>query len=700
MSRSIIFSLVLIIALTFMVSCSGGDENIVTPPQDAREVVSAETTGGTLALGLWQITIDPATGTGDIVQLRSADKIINVLGFMEPPPLTLMDLDWPNLNIDEPNNIIEVGVILKHPISGDPVFTGFDVRGVCFGPEVSNNDGLTIVTSPQYFIGVPFGYQDGLLGTPDSVANYSGLAGYKYFCDGLNATENLADFFDDPGNLADRGSYGSGQTNQRDYILDWTDSDEDFFIFNYAIYANYDWPVGGSDLDDFDIATANSAEAFCFSVTELANSLYYVDSTTSGGDLSLEVAIWDWQGDIDDVTIKSKESGILTEAAYDVSLGVYPGGKSYGFEFIDLAVTPTAVGDLDLIITATDTVTFGDAWFMDMLPTSNSRYNVKLYNCFLHTTTVSDCPPCYITDIDPDSAKFGTDLTDVDVTGTDILDGTSLGVVLKKTGESDIVATNVTWVSATAVTCDISIPDDEDLEGFWDVYLINGCGTPSAPLVDGFEVTTLYAEDFGTNPGTDWYFATYQYWSGCTQGTPMWHTGSPYGLGDGALQTSGNPTWGLLAGGAVSTMVSPPFACPTSSTVIFRCRVMWDLGGSYPYYTKTNFKVGNGSSPGLAPFNTMGTVGTVMLRNGSHGSANPIGWVSSGGSGPMSSRPGWQGSFNNWPSNITNYLDLTIPSAYHGDPNVKVAFQCHPDWCGYPGNLTGIVLDDVEILVF
>ena len=482
MSRRIIVSLLFILALTFMISCSGGDGNIITPEPVTRDNVAAEATGGTLNLGLWQVVIDTKTGTGDIVQLRSADKIINVLGFMEPPPLTLMDLDWANLVIDDP--IIEVGVILTHPLSGDDVFTGFDVRGVCFGPDVTNADGLTVVTSPEYFKGVPFGYQDGLLGAPDSIANYGGLAGYKYFCDGLNATEDLADFFTDTGNVDDRGSYGSGQTNQRDYILDWTDSDESFFIFNYSIYANYDWPVGGTDLDDFDIETANSAESFACKVTELANSLYFATGFGGGGTISLQIEAWDWQGDISQVTIESVEGGIIAQTPYDVALGVFPSGASYGYEFYAVPGTPTETGDLDILITVTDTKTFGECWFLDLLPTSNSMYDEKLYNCFLYTTTVIECPPATVTSIDPDGGWGGQSIDDAVIDGA-FIDGTSLAVKLTMTGETDIVADDVTFVDSATITCDLDLTGAA--VGDWTVVVTNGCGV-DGELVDGFEV--------------------------------------------------------------------------------------------------------------------------------------------------------------------------------------------------------------------
>ena len=396
MSRSLILSIVFIIALMFMVSCSGGDGNMVAPTPTDRDTVATPTPGTTACFGLWQVTIDPVTGTGDIVQLRNAAKILNVLGFMEPPALTSMDLDWGDMVIADP--LIDVGVILSHPFPGLDEFSGFDVRGVCFGPKITNADGLTVIPSPEYFAGVPFGYQDGMLGAPDSYGNYDGLAGYKYFCEGIGEDEVLSDFFSVPANLADRGLFTSNTSVQRNYNMDWSGTGYGFLVFNYAIYANFDWPTGSApwDVDDWDITSANSAEAFCISTTELANTLYYA-GTSGGGAISLQLEIWDWQGDISNVTIESVEPGIVTQVGYDVDLGVFPGGHSYGYEFYAVAASPTEVGDLDLLITVTDEQTFGDCWFMDLLPTSNGLYGDKIYNCFIHTTTVVANGPVIIT---------------------------------------------------------------------------------------------------------------------------------------------------------------------------------------------------------------------------------------------------------------------------------------------------------------
>ena len=393
--------LLLIFTLAFIVSCSGGSENLITPETGGRDVVAADEAGATVCLGLWQFVADKATGNVDIVQLRNADLIINVLGFMEPPALTLMDLDWPNLNIDFVGGTADVGVILTHPIPGDAVFTGFDVRGVCFGPVVTNADGLTITPGPEFFSGVPFGYQDGLLGAPAGTYGFEGLAGYKYYCDDLGADDDLVTFFNETDNLDNRGMFSAGETNQRDFELDWNGTGYDILVFNYAIYANYDWPVGEApiDLDNFEITSANSAEAFCCGFTETANSLWSSEGS-GGGTISLTAEIWDWQGDISDVTIESLEPGIIAETPYG---SLVAGSTAYSsvYGFTDVPGNPDSAGALDIIVTAVDAKTFGEYWFLDLLDSGHAMYNEKIYNCFIYTANVIDCPPAVVTSIDP-----------------------------------------------------------------------------------------------------------------------------------------------------------------------------------------------------------------------------------------------------------------------------------------------------------
>jgi hypothetical protein len=365
------------------------------------------------------------------------------------------------------------------------------------------------------------------------------------------------------------------------------------------------------------------------------------------------------------------------------------------WDFLAVPGTPTTTGEVDVIIKAYDAESFGASWFFDILPPTHALYDEQIWCGFPYVAVVSECPACGITDIHPNSGDGA--LTGVTVTGTDILAGPSLGFALQYTGESDIVATNVVWVNATTVTGDLNIAGTAP-EGDWDVVLYNGCGTP-AVLADGFTVSHTYAEHFDSNPG-DWYFGTYQYWSGCTQGAPTWRSDSPYGTAAGALACPA--TGSILAGGAVCTMVSPGFDIPSgASEVNLRARVMFDLVGSYDYYTQTNFKLAVGTGTGIGPYTVDGQVGasTILTLTTAHGGTQPTGIWGTGGSGPMSSQLHWQGSLNDWPTNIANYVDIVVPASFYGQ-TVKFAFQSSPDWCSYPGANTGIVLDDFEVIAY
>ena len=500
MLRSIVLSLIFILALIFMVSCSGGDGNVITPTpaSEDRTPVSEPASGNTTCLGLWQVTIDKDAGTIEAVDMRSSNLILNVLGFLEPPAMSGMTIDFTTLVLADP--IVEVDVILTHPIP-DPVFMGFDVRGVVFGPEVSNADGLTVIPSPEYFDGVPFGYQDGLLGAPENYVHYKGLAGYKYFCDGLTKDADLVAFMSNPANLAKRGVFSpKPQKNTRHYVLDWSGGSLGFMVFNYAIYANYNWPTGSApiDISDFDITTANSAEAFCAKVTETANTLWY-SGVSGGGKISLDIEVWDWQGNISNVTIESVTPGIMAQTSYS-SKAAGSTAYSYVDSFFDVFATPIAVGNLDLLVTATDSKTFGGAWFLGLLPSTHPMYNKKVYNCWIYGTNVIECPPPKPTSVIPGSHDPDNILFAATINGTNFINGSSLDVKLKKTGQPDIPTTNVSYVSGTQIKCDITIPLNTAL-GFWDVEVVNGCSVVGTGI-GLFEVVCPPVTVSGINPNT------------------------------------------------------------------------------------------------------------------------------------------------------------------------------------------------------
>jgi len=386
---------VLLLFITAMGCSSNG--SLTIPSLDAAPAPGHSGAGNTVLLGLYQFIIDKDTNDVQIVTLREADKTLNVLGFMEPPPLKNLNIDFKTLKINSVAKTISVDVIFTHPFvttNGD--YMGFDVRGVVFGPQVTNADGYTPLVNPADFSDVPFGYIDGLLGTPNGTAHYDAdYWGYKYFADGLGLNASLYNWL-----LADtthRGAFNEGQTNKRHYELSWAGDGYpyNFFVFNYAVVASYDWPSGEGpfDLGDFPITTANAAEAFCIAAFEISNTLYF-DGETGGGDLDLDVEVFDWQGlDNTEVKLQSIPSGLIdttTVTAHD------PGNTPVSgiFHFVDVAGHPVATGNLDLLITATDkSETYGSSWFLGLLPKSHSFYNKYVYSLRKFAVDVKEVEP-------------------------------------------------------------------------------------------------------------------------------------------------------------------------------------------------------------------------------------------------------------------------------------------------------------------
>jgi hypothetical protein len=284
----------------------------------------------------------------------------------------------------------------------------------------------------------------------------------------------------DPGNLANRGVFPNGATLERHYDLSWAETSPPitFLVFNYAIYANFNWPTGAApyDISDFDINTANSAEAFCIKVEETANTLWY-SAGSGGGAISLKAEVWDWQGDIADVGMHFYWTKLaFPHDSHFTLTGPGTTSHSYIYEANNIPFTPTATGNLDITITAVDSKTFGGSWILGLLPASNSLYGDPVYNCWLYTTTVGPCPTPIISSINPNNHLPDGIQFPATITGSNFLSGPSLAAALTKTGQSNINATNVQVTSPTQITCDLTVPDGA-ATGYWNVRVTNGCDT-------------------------------------------------------------------------------------------------------------------------------------------------------------------------------------------------------------------------------
>jgi hypothetical protein len=473
--------------------------------------------------------------------------------------------------------------------------------------------------APEYFEGQPFGYINGLLGVSNSIANFNeDIYGYKYFCDGLGLDDDLPAFFSKPANLAKRGVFSEGAALKRHYQLEWGGTGYSILVFNYAVYANYDWPVGTPpiELNDFPITTANSQEAFCTKITEIDNNLYYATGG-GGGTISLEVEAWDWQGNIQDVTMETAETGVIPKTP-----GVLDGpgttGYSYKYSFTDIPGNPTAAGDLDIIVTVIDPLTFGGSWFLGLLGTSNPLYNKKLYNCYIHTATVINCPPPAINEILPPSG-WVNQVINATIKGI-FIDGPDLGVKLTKTGQDDIIAGNVILNGGTGdITCTIDLTGAAG--GGWTLVVTNGCGTDGS-WPNGF--TVLSCEGKKASPPGPFGFANHF--------TPFIH----YNF-RGTDATRASATQYLICTGYRTPILYRIFAYqPKATTYAYMCELI-DNDNKLPncmaidskdrLYYRTGIEqdrlvyidfLGNGFGPAGQPFGTpvpWGTIRFVTIDN-------------------------------------------------------------------------------------
>jgi len=314
--RQIFSFTVLLVLIAFMLAaCSRNSKDAANPViPESPELQHNPQSYGHIPLGYYGVAIDLKNGTIDAIPARGAEFHLNVLPFMEPPLLEYLSINWSSLVVDTVNNKVEVDVIFTHPFSNLNEFMGFDVKGIVITdgslggfsdtgviipkatePRLVNADGYARWWNPNEFTGSGiFGYEDGLLGAPDSYAQYgSTVNGYKYFADGLGKDASVLAL-----NTSLRGRFSAGAKITRHYVLSFGDSTADFMMFNYAVDASWAAPahVPPSGMEDFP-PEANQPEAFAVAVAELENTFWYSEPTgTSGGHASLCIDVMDWQG--------------------------------------------------------------------------------------------------------------------------------------------------------------------------------------------------------------------------------------------------------------------------------------------------------------------------------------------------------------------------------------------------------------------
>jgi len=349
------------IFILMLIGCSGSGD-IPSTPDAAVDDIPSRLDAMHQAWGLWQFEIDPVASSVDVMPIRSAELHLNALHFLEPPVNLYLTLESPP---DFSGGVLTLDIGLRHPFLGLNQFTGFDAKGIIIGHgaevidelpsliyagendiRLLNADGHIRWWNPSEFLPDPDhpvkGYKDGLLGAPDSLADFTAtLNGYKYYCDDLVNPDDTLDVIDPEG----RGVFSAGQKNVRTFVIDYATSG---LIFNYAVDASWQFPLGGQPWqvpDDFP-EDANQPEPYRIVVNEIGNTLAYDISTgVAAGELNLEINVYDWFHADENIIGAYSADSELTSATTSTPIG---GGVGYSTYALD--VTPDGLDSTDDVL--------------------------------------------------------------------------------------------------------------------------------------------------------------------------------------------------------------------------------------------------------------------------------------------------------------------------------------------------------------
>jgi hypothetical protein len=288
--------------------------------------------------------------------------------------------------------------------------------------------------------------------------------------------------------------------------------------------------IGAPDINATDVVVASPTKITCTLVLPAA-------SATSAGTYTVVVKNADGQSaslaDAFTVTNTGPTLNGIDPASGVAGISV-PITNLSGTGFLSGATVKfTRTGAADIAATSVTVVSATQITCTFPLPapsaTSAGTWNVVLTNGDGQTATLGDAftvtnPVPTVTGITPSSSYPGVNLSVTNLAGTNFITGTKPTVWLAKTGQTNIMATDVTVVSPTQITCTFALPSwQSTVDGQYDLSVQNvdgqsgvraGAFTILKPAVTitslspdyGFNGTTLTLEavgtniDFGTNP--------------------------------------------------------------------------------------------------------------------------------------------------------------------------------------------------------
>ena len=349
-------AILLVVLLIF--GCSGKSGTDPLSPDLLGPAGYARDQSSHVTWGLWEISIEPAgnnTGQIEIVPLRTATFNVNVQQFLTPPssPVNLIIVELLP-DTDFLTGYVRTRVGLRHPFPGVAMYRGFDVRGIVMMGDntVDEHDSAIIYGMP-----LPDGSPSdvGYLMNPDGYTRWwnpieftdsMGLLAYKPNTMGtdplptcsLNAYKYFADELDEEGSVAslqvpNRGTFSTtGNQNTRIYDLQFP-IDPLNVRFNLAIDASWDEPDPEGEPDGYPVEyfppSAQVQEPYYVEPFQYSGSAFYADGI-SGGSISLEMTIYDWQAVGSDDGVPGQLNAIwLSGAPLAAPVDVLPLATSY-----------------------------------------------------------------------------------------------------------------------------------------------------------------------------------------------------------------------------------------------------------------------------------------------------------------------------------------------------------------------------------
>ena len=506
--------------------CSSGGGDALTPDLEIKINASQPEQSNRVPWGAWNISIDPDTLTADIIPLRGAAFTANVTRFMQPPssPVNLVSITVHGSS-DPSIGLFVIDITIKHPFPGLNNFNGFDVRGILYsdGSIVGEHDssvlragpGGTVVLNPDGFtrwwnweeftsFDTIFGATGGALASP--VQPTATVNPYKYFADTLGIEAPVTDL-----PPASRGFFTSSSSNTRRYEIQFEMSGgKPVFNFNYAVDASWEAPDPLYD-PNYPVEAfppeANCREAFNVEVTDAGSTAYYVDGTSNGGELLLDIEIFDWQGGANG-NVPAEIAGIFLEgeilsgvadvmATATVMPGTTVNSSVYQVTIGSLNLTGDGTFELFGTVESANPTTYqpqiagGNAFDYPDEPLA------AFFTCTVLVLSESPNPEPTVTGIDPDFGIPDCTPEHVTVTGADFVDGATFR--LEKAGETDIDAENVVFIDENTLEGDLFLAGA--VAGLWNVTVENP-GGPTGTLPDAFTVLDAIYVD-GDHTGTE-----------------------------------------------------------------------------------------------------------------------------------------------------------------------------------------------------